>query len=181
MRRLSRLALLVTLLGGVLALGPPARADGRLCNVALKVRFSPGFTFTPARIGFSSGGQRGAINCPAAVTGPTVTGPGTIGAEGTLRGLGGGATCMQEAGAGVVSIAIPTSEGIFKLKERVDIRRAGETGVARSRSFFWTYAVRVLEGDCVTRPVTEVLLVGPALLFAPRSEAVAAAHNGYRR
>ena len=76
MRRLSRLALLVTLLGGVLALGPPARADGRLCNVALKVRFSPGFTFTPARIGFSSGGQRGAINCPAAVTGPTVTGTG---------------------------------------------------------------------------------------------------------
>ncbi|MDQ4142656.1 MAG: hypothetical protein M3198_02760 [Actinomycetota bacterium] len=170
MRRACLLALLVTLVGGAVPFAPPAGARGRLCTVALPLRFSPGFTMTPSRISFSSGGQRGAIKCPAGIAGAAVTGPGTIGAKGTLRGLLGGANCIQEAGAGTVSIAIPTARGMLKLRERVEIRRVGETGIARSSSLAWTYAVRVLEGDCITRPVTAVLLVGPAVLLAHASD-----------
>jgi hypothetical protein len=142
---------------------PPVPA---VCSLSVVVEFSPGMTMNPAVIRSSSGGETGRLDCSGEMRGASVSGSGTFGVEVVDRGLLGGATCGQESGSGTVSMTIPTAAGEVKLTEPASVERVGASGTIRTPSFLGTFQGVPLVGDCVTAPVTKVLILAAGVLVS---------------
>jgi hypothetical protein len=165
-----------TWLGGLaalLALVPapaPAAADAVLCRFEARFQLMPGLSVLPGRGEFTSGGETGTITCHGSLPAGAVTGPGTFGADGRYGTGSLGDTCLTGGeGDGVQSFTIPTAGGSGHGTNPITFRYGATTGrvlggTFRGPAFAGTFDIASFEGDCVTQPMTAVVLRGEGSL-----------------
>ncbi len=135
---------------------------------------TPGLSLTSTSGAFTSGGETGAIVCSGSVEGRAVTGPGTFGAEGRY-GTADGDSCVSGGeGSAVQSFTLATRDGALPVRSVITFAYqpvpgpGGSLALASGRfegeRFSGTFDVTLIEGDCVTRPVTRVRLDGRGML-----------------
>jgi hypothetical protein len=175
-RRGLGLALVVTVAGVVPGM-PVAEAEADQlapCRFRAEFDLAPGLSLTPTSGAFTSGGETGAITCSGSVNGHIVTGPGTFGAEGNY-GTADGDSCVSGGeGSAVQSFTVPTSDGPAPVQNAITFTYRPAPGSGGSMSlasgrfhgerFSGTFDVTLIEGDCVTSPVTRVRLDGRGML-----------------
>ncbi|HEX3607832.1 MAG TPA: hypothetical protein VH134_18060 [Candidatus Dormibacteraeota bacterium] len=167
MRRLRILAACALLLSAALATtATPARAQGgAVCTFAASFRVLPGFTTTPTRGTFTTGGETGTIECVGAIFGQAILGAGTFGFEGEYgTGPSGGDTCSDGVGRGTYSMHVPTSLGVVHATGTFTesfLGNAGQmVGSGPVMEISCLYQFHPTEGDCVTTPARAETLTG---------------------
>jgi hypothetical protein len=131
------------------------------CSGTWHVSFSsPGVGITPQRVTFASHGAT--LICVGTVAGSPVTGPGTFGEEGVLGG-----TCLMGTGSGTLSVTIPTSAGLAKMRN-VAFRLSTGPGFGFKYSDLFIgpliFVYLPTQGNCVTAGVTEIAAVAQFVL-----------------
>jgi hypothetical protein len=124
---------------------------------------TPGLSTTSRESAFTSHGEIGQITCAGMVKGHAVTGAGTFGLEGILRG-----TCLKGSGSLTISLSIPTTAGTATFRVPATLMYAAGSGVKMSDAFagplVWTAVPTA--GDCVRAPITEILQIGEFALMS---------------
>lgn len=140
-----------------------AGADGgTVCRFVAEFTLSPGLAMDPTSGTFTSGGETGRIACRGGGAG---RGEHPFGADGRY-GTSDPDTCAAGEGAGVQSFTMPGAEGPEAVKNpiRFVFEAASDGGPMAGRfegeRFSGTFRIVPLRGDCVTGPVTKVLLRG---------------------
>lgn len=137
---------------------PPARAGASpTCSFSAVVDLDPGLSRLPSSGAFATPpGERGTYSC----RGPYGWGKGPSGtATATGRyGTEGGDTC-SEGGEGSGTLRLAGRTGTFTFTYG-PFRDGVATGKFDSAQMAGTFDVTVLEGDCLTAPVTRVRLRG---------------------
>jgi hypothetical protein len=125
------------------------------------VSFSPGVGLTSQKTTATTHGETGTINCVGAINGHDVTGPGTLGLEGVIRG-----TCLGGTGSATLSLTVATSAGSEKVSFPATITWGPGVGFKFSDSLVGplTFAFYPTVGDCVTTAATEAVQVGEFVL-----------------
>jgi hypothetical protein len=156
---------------------PVAGADAEHaapCRFTAEFDMSPGLSLTASSGAFTSGGETGGITCSGSVGGWMVTGPGTFGADGNY-GTADGDSCVSGGeGSAVQSFTVATSERRVPVRNAIrftyqPVPAAGASvalasGRFHGERFSGTFDVTLVEGDCVTSPVTRVRLDGRGML-----------------
>ena len=120
------------------------------CTITLTTDIRPGLTTQPSHQAVTTDGLTGAAACTGTAGGQPVTGPGSFG--NTLEGV---FSCIQGSLTGTFVLKIPTAAG-----EQTITGRFAETVVAPFTAAFTgdltgtVVSSVVLEGDCVTTPLT---------------------------
>jgi hypothetical protein len=147
-------SILAVLLATVLVVPAGAAASSRAACVAnWRDTVSPGVSLSAAAAAFTSHGETGTITCDGSINGHHVTGPGTIGEEGALRG-----TCAAGSGSARLSLTIPTTAGPARLQIPVEFTFVAGLGLRRTDIFPGGFAFAPLQGNCITSPITEVAI-----------------------
>lgn len=142
------------------SLAIPAAGDDRAsatCTFIFPNRLTPGFTLTFSTGTYGSGGETGTITCLGTLDGYRVTGPGTFGFEGVYTG-----NCFGNTGSGTYSFTVPTEVGAKHFTGTYTERRTGFNGPIQASQpggrFEGFFFVSPQKGDCLTAPVTEVVV-----------------------
>jgi hypothetical protein len=152
------------------------------CRFTAEFDMVPGLSLTPASGTFTSGGETGAITCSGPVDGRTVTGPGTFGADGSYGTIDGDSCVSGGEGSATQSFTLPAGDGPVPVRNAITFTYQPVPGVPgaaaappvasgrfEGRRFSGTFDVTVIQGDCVTSPVTRVRLDGRGMVRSPRS------------
>ena len=127
------------------------------CTIIFPNRLSPGFSLTPSTGTYGSGGETGTISCLGSLDGHRVTGRGTFGFEGVYTG-----DCFGNTGSGTYSFTVPTEAGSKHFTGSYSERRTGFNGSIQASQpgghFQGAFLVLPQKGDCLTSPVTEVVI-----------------------
>lgn len=124
MRRSILVSLAMPLFALVIPSASNARADeSMVCSNLFVMTLSPGATTTPQDFAFTTAGQTGTIFCQGGPRGRQVTGPGTIGVEGTVRG-----TCFEGKGTGTNRFTVPTAGGPMEIVDPFTVSYRGAVG-----------------------------------------------------
>ena len=142
----------------------PASAAGEsvaVCQGAWNVSFASGLGTTAKRVAFTTHGESGSFNCVGVVRGNPVTGSGTFGQEGFVEG-----TVLMGAGTSTISLTIPTSAGPQKLSFQDTFTYFPGIGFKQGGPLVGplTWVFRPTAGNGVTEPVTEIGVVGEAVI-----------------
>ena len=153
MIRASRVGIVVAMIG---ALALPSSAEAAtssqaLCVAQLRDALSPGVTLSPTTASYTSGGETGSLLCLGSVNGYHVTGAGTIGDSGTVKG-----SCVTGSVSGALSMTIPTTGGAVALRVPVEAMFAAGIGQRQSEMFPGSFIFVPTRGDCVITPVSEI-------------------------
>jgi hypothetical protein len=151
----STVALLLALPAAPAAAGPAAAprtapSADLDCTITVTTELHPGVTLELQHVAVTSNGLTGTADCTGTVDGQPVTGPGTFG--NTLEGV---TTCTEGSLTGTFVLQIPTAAG-----EQTITGQFAETVVAPFAATFTgdltgtVVSAVVLEGDCVTTPLT---------------------------
>lgn len=149
--------------------GAPATGqEGTPCTGELDFTISPGLTNTPSSGTVSTHGETGFIECRGKVNGKEATGQGTWGFEGKY-GTKDPDTCAGGEGTSTHSITIPTSQGDEHVIDPLEYTYAPLQGGVyggeiKGSRLTGTFEATPTEGDCVTKPLTEVHIVFDATL-----------------
>ena len=175
MRRGPAVALVVAV-AWVVPGAPAGGADterAAACRFRAEFDMAPGLSLTATSGAFTSGGETGTIVCSGSVDGRRVTGPGTFGAEGSY-GTADGDSCVSGGeGSAVQSFTVATRDGALPVRNGITFAYqpvpgpgsvALASGQFEGERFSGTFDVTLIEGDCVTRPVTRVRLDGRGML-----------------
>jgi hypothetical protein len=135
------------------------------CLAEFDLTFSPGLSMSPSSGTFTSHGETGTNVCDGTINGHQVTGVGTRGEDGHY-GVDGPNTCADPNGEGdfTFSFTQPTTggpqhvSGTVKLKYGVLQGDGPLGGTFVGERMYGKFQVTVLEGDCVTAPITRVHL-----------------------
>jgi hypothetical protein len=172
MRRL-RLAVAVTLLvpAGWLSLSPAHAQGGAVCSFTASFSVLPGYSTTPSRGSFTTGGETGTVACVGVMFGQEVLGPGTFGFVGQYGAAPAqGDTCEGGQGQGLFSFHIPTSLGLVHAEipfTESFVGNAGQFfGAGPVADVSCLYQMRPTEGDCLTSPARRESLTGQGVIFA---------------
>lgn len=158
MKRMG-IAVLVAALLGATGRAPAAHAaDGTsaLCHYVFAVHFSPGLSADNGSGTYGTGDETGSVNCVGSINGHRVSGVGTFGFEGTFSG-----NCMSGSGSGTYTKTIPTDQGILRLTGTFKERRLGLSSTVDSAGQAGgqgQYVALPTKGDCISAPVTHVLV-----------------------
>jgi len=138
----------------------PAHAQGgtsAVCSLRIPANLTPGFSRTSSTGTYGTGGETGTITCSGTVDGHRVTGPGSFGFKGTYTG-----ECFGNVGSGTYFFTVPTDVGQMHFTGTYTETRIGLTGPVEASQpgarFSGPLVVAPTKGDCVTAPVTEVLI-----------------------
>jgi hypothetical protein len=135
--------------------------------MSIPTRLSPGFSLTSSTGTYGTAGEAGTMLCLGSVDGNRVTGPGTFGFEGTYTG-----DCFGNVGSGTYSFTLPTESGSRHFTGSYTERRTGFNGPVEASQpggrFHGVFVVLPREGDCVSTPVTGVV-INIAGTFGPGS------------
>jgi len=144
-----------------------ARDTSASCTFTFPNRLSPGFTLTSSTGTYGSGGETGTITCLGSLDGHRVAGPGTFGFEGVYTG-----DCFGNIGSGTYFFTVPTDVGSKHFTGSYTERRIGFNGPIQASQpggrFQGVFLVLPQKGDCLTSPVTEVV-INMAGTFRPGS------------
>jgi|SRR5688572_22351329 hypothetical protein len=165
--------ILVTAFAIALIVGPgvPTLADqGTRCTFDFEISFSPGLSMNPTT---GTHGGTGPLTCDGVVNGAQPTGSGTLTDDGRY-GTKDPDTCSGSEGDGTDTIKIPTANGLqtvvshytYTAGDRVPTKGGMGAGSFTGSHFTGTFEFTVLEGDCVTKPVTKVRVFGEGILKA---------------
>ena len=112
----------------------------------------------------------GALHCDGAVNGRPITGAGTVSDEGPY-GTEDPDSCMSGSeGTGIDRITVQTAEGTQEIVSEFTYTAAKLSNGGPFRGEFkgtrldGAIELRVLEGDCVTSPITKVEVKGQGVL-----------------
>jgi hypothetical protein len=153
----------------------PRSPDDVHCLAEIDLTFSPGISMTPSSGTFTTGGETGTNRCDGPINGYMPTGPATRGEDGRY-GVEGPSSCTNPSGVGewTIVFTMPTTGG----RQHVEFPVRGPYGPLKGGGVFGGtftgegmyghYAVSVLEGDCVTTPITKVHLDCDEWIIAKR-------------
>jgi hypothetical protein len=155
----SLIAFLVTAPGRPTPAGAttePAAPTGSqaICVAQWTDALTPGISLTPSTVSFTSNGPTGTITCVGSVRGHAVTGPGTFGEQGTIRG-----TCTSGSGEALFVMTIPTDGGPATVILPAVFTTVGTVGLRPTGTFPGGFVAVPTQGDCVTTPVTQIAVV----------------------
>ena len=171
-RRLCVLLVMALLLPLTVLVATPAQAQGgAVCTFAADFKVLPGFSSTPSRGTFTTGGETGTVDCVGLVFGQEVIGAGTFGFEGEYgTGPSGGDTCSDGQGRGTFSMHIPTSLGRVHAQGTFTEAFVGNGGQFVGQSpvmeISCLYEFRPTQGDCVTTPARAETMTGQGGIVA---------------
>jgi hypothetical protein len=164
-----RLSISMAMLVAGAGLGQPLPAAGAgadpktNCSFTSAIALEPGLAVVPSSGVFTSGGETGTVTCDGPVRGIVPTGPGTLGVEGRY-GTKDPDTCFAGEGEGRFSFTFPTAAGpgqrsnVFTFSfSLVGLSGSGFSGDGFGGGFD---EVRPVEGDCLIRPVTRIIVKG---------------------
>lgn len=159
----SAVAIACLLLG--MMLPTPAQASSHThldCGSVLDVTLTPGLSLIPSQGSFTTGGERGTLDCEGVYRGRKVTGPGTLGIEGRYgESSPGGDSCLLEAGSGRYFFTLPTEGGPVKeqgtFQQRMFNRQGDVEASSADRQNNWMgeFVFIPTRGNCVSGPVTQ--------------------------
>jgi hypothetical protein len=158
LRQPVRRVLVVAAAAALLAAsGTPARADSPIssadldCTITVTTDVHPGVTTELQHVAVTSHGLTGTAECTGTIDGATVTGPGSF--DVTIQEV---ANCTQLAGQGEFVLQVPTTDGTRTVAGTFDVT-GGSAGAVLTGDLTGTaHVTEVLEGDCVTTPLTRV-------------------------
>lgn len=148
---------------------PVAQAEqGTRCTFDFEISLSPGLSMNPST---GTHGGTGPIECDGLVNGQQPTGGGTLTDDGRY-GTKDPDTCSGSEGDGTDTLKIPTANGIetvlsrytYTAGDRIPTKGGVAAGSFTGDKFTGTFEFTVLEGDCVSKPVTRVRVVGEGIL-----------------
>lgn len=152
--------LVALLVASLSAIASPARAvENTTCTVSHPTTFNPPLTLTPGKFSYSTHGPTGTIACIGSLNGNPVTGSGTF----TNDGAGNG-SCAQGTGGGHFLALIPTAGGTAAVSGQYTFQYTGLLGTLSGSGVAATFEFVPTAGDCVTTPVTQVLIVGQFII-----------------
>jgi hypothetical protein len=134
-----------------------ARADSPIssadldCTITVTTDVNPGVTTDLQHVGVTSHGLTGTADCTGTIDGATVTGPGTFAV--TIQET---ANCTQLAGQGEFVLRVPTTDGTKTVAGTFDVTGSAAGADLTGDLTGSAHVTEVLEGDCVTTPLTRV-------------------------
>lgn len=153
----------MTLLAFDSGLQSAAAAEGAKCSSTFVIRLDPGFSMEPST-GTHRSEAPGVLQCEGVVNGSPVTGAGTLTDEGPY-GTEDPDTCTAGTeGTGIDRLTVPTKDGPQQIVSDYTYFAAKPSNGSPFRGrftgtrFTGTFEFRVLQGDCVTQPITKVEL-----------------------
>ena len=153
----------LTLLARGGGLQPATAAEGARCQATFVIILDPGFSAEPST-GTHRSEAPGVLNCDGTVNGSPVTGAGSLTDEGPY-GTDDPDTCTDGTeGTGIDRLTVPTRDGPQQIESRYGYTAGKRSnggpfrGEFKGTRFTGSFTFRVLEGDCVTKPVTKVEL-----------------------
>ncbi|MGH9009020.1 MAG: hypothetical protein ACRDYF_04135 [Acidimicrobiia bacterium] len=159
----------VALLGVGGGMQPASGVEGAKCTWTFVIVLDPGFSIEGST-GTHYSEKPGVLQCDGAVNGRPITGAGTVSDEGPY-GTEDPDSCMTGSeGTGTDRITVPTAEGQQEIVSEFSYTAAKMSNGGPFRGEFkgtrldGTIELTVLEGDCVTKPITRVKVVGQGLL-----------------
>ncbi len=159
-RHHARRVLLVAVAGALLALpaapawadfGAPVSGANLDCTITVTVDVHPGVTPQPQHVAVTSHGLTGTATCTGTVNGATVTGPGAFAVN--IQEI---ANCTQLSGQGEFVLSIPASGGTTTMAGTFDTTGSSAGAVVIGDLTGTAQVIAVLEGNCVTTPLTRV-------------------------
>ena len=115
---------------------------------------APGAQAASQDFTYTSGGQTGTIVCQGSLGGRRVSGPGTIGVEGTMQG-----SCFEGKGTGTNRLSVPTDQGVIEFVEPFAVAYRGTVGTYEGERMSGHFQFIPAEGNCVSAPMTKALVV----------------------
>jgi hypothetical protein len=159
----------VALLGVGGGLQPAHAAEGARCSWTFVIVLNPGFSMEGST-GTHRSEKPGALHCDGAVNGRPITGAGTVSDEGPY-GTEDPDSCMSGSeGTGIDRITVATAEGPQDIVSEFTYTAAKLSNGGPMRGEFkgtrldGAIELTVLEGDCVTKPITKVQIKGEGIL-----------------
>jgi hypothetical protein len=166
-RRLTRrssitVLALATLAAATLLAAAPAQAASKTaaaCASQFTATINPGFSPVPGSGTQTTNGQTGTIACVGKIAGRRITGPGTVGFDGTYAE----GTCASATVTGTVRATIPTKGGDQHLVGALTVQRTAL--IVRVHVQFQGIhysgigSVIPLQGNCLVTPLREALIV----------------------
>lgn len=154
--------LLVTVLIASLSLvaSPAQAADNAICTASMPVTLTPGLTLTSGPSTFTTQGATGTIDCHGSVQGKQITGSGTF----VNGGVNNGGTCAQGKGTGQFLAQIPTVGGLVAVSGPYTFQYLGVLGSFTGSTFSGTFQFLPTSGNCLTAPMTQVLLLAQGVI-----------------
>ncbi len=159
-RRLRRISVVGSALFGAALLALPA-APAEVaspistadldCTIAVTVEVAPGVTTELRHVAVTSNGLTGTATCTGTVNGAAVTGPGAFAVY--IQEV---ADCTQLAGGGEFVLRIPTTGGIATVAGTFDTSGSSAGAVVVGDLTGAAHVTAILEGDCLTTPLTRV-------------------------
>ncbi len=156
----TRRALLVASTAALLALpATVARADTDApvstadldCTITVTTDVDPGVTPQLRHVAVTSHGLTGIADCTGTINGNSVTGPGTFAV--TIQET---ANCTQLSGQGEFVLRVPTTDGTATVAGTFDVTGTSAGAVLTGDLTGIAHVTAVLEGDCLTTPLTRV-------------------------
>lgn len=151
------------LLGFGGGLQPAGAVEGAHCVGTFVIVLEPGFSVEPST-GTHRSEAPAVLQCHGAVNGRPITGPGTLTDEGPY-GTDDPDSCMAGTeGTGIDRIVVPTADGPLSFDSHYTYTAAKLSnggpfnGEFKGSHYTGTFQFRVLDGDCVSKPITKVEL-----------------------
>jgi hypothetical protein len=152
--------LVALLVASVSVVASPAHAaDAAVCSASMPFALNPPVTLATPSFTYSTQGPSGTITCYGFVNGSPVTGSGTLVNQGTSNG-----NCAQGMGDGEFLARIPTAGGTVAVSGTYTFRYTGVLGSFSGPAFSGTFQFVPTAGNCVTAPMTQVLLLAQGIL-----------------
>jgi hypothetical protein len=129
----------------------PVSAANLDCTITVTVDVNPGVTPQLQHVAVTSHGLTGTANCTGTIGGATVTGPGSFAVD-----IQETANCTQLAGHGSFVLRVPTTGGTVTVAGTFDTSGSRAGAVVTGDLTGTAHTTAVLEGDCVTTPLTRV-------------------------
>jgi hypothetical protein len=135
------------------------------CLAKLDVTISPGLSMSPTSGTFTSGGETGTNRCDGPINGYMPTGLATRGEDGRY-GVEGPSSCMSQSGVSewTIVFTVPTTGGPqhveFPVRGTYGPLHGGGVwgGTFTGEGMYGHFTGTVLQGNCVTEPITKVHL-----------------------
>lgn len=140
----------------------PLDASGpAVCNAQVTVALNPGVSTSAQSFDYASSGPSGTITRRGEINGSPVTGPGTIEDKGKGNG-----SCTGGKIEGVNIVTVPTAKGPQEFTIPVQADFNGPLGIRNpSPEYPGGFLFAPTKGDCLTAPITEVIVQIPGILL----------------
>lgn len=142
---------------------PAAAVEGARCSGTFVIRLNPGFSVQPST-GTHRSESPAVLDCDGAIDGRPIVGAGTLTDEGPY-GTEDPDSCMTGTeGTGLDRIVVPTADGPQTIDSHytytaAKVENGGPfNGEFKGSRYSGTFQFTVLEGDCLSAPITRVEL-----------------------